>query len=159
MLAPRVLYPDKPAHGPGNFLAHEAGGILSDDDDTTQISFGFMANLYNAFGLMGVTLGSALLVLIFFKFLMLCVPNGLAFNLWGILFAMEFQHGFIEYPIGSLIAALVVIPVLIAVAFMVLTLGRLLNLSSPLPANMLPARLDWAAVWSARRARLRVSGQ
>jgi len=157
MLAPRFLFPDKPAYGPGNFLAHEAGGILSDDDDTTQISFGFMANLYNAFGILGVTLGSALLVLAFYKLLMLCVPNVLAFNLWGVLFAMEFQHGLIEYPIGSLIAALVVIPVLIAVSFMVLTLAKLLKLTSPVPPEMLPARLDWAAGWSPRRDRLRTS--
>jgi hypothetical protein len=62
---PHFLYPDKPQLGSGNFLARYTGD-LPDRDLTTQVSYGFMANAYNAFGLAWViplSLITALLVL------------------------------------------------------------------------------------------------
>lgn len=47
---PHFLYPQKPQNGSGNFLARYTGDLPL-TDFTTQVSYGFMANAFNAFGL------------------------------------------------------------------------------------------------------------
>jgi len=50
LAVPHFLYPNKPQTGSGNFLARYAGD-LPPSDVSTQVSYGFIANSYNAFGL------------------------------------------------------------------------------------------------------------
>jgi hypothetical protein len=58
LMVPSFIYPDKPIYPASNFLAHIAHEV-SDYDYTTQVSYGFMANFYNAFSFPGVPVGDS----------------------------------------------------------------------------------------------------
>jgi hypothetical protein len=100
MIVPHFLYPDKPQHGAGAFLGYYAGQ-LGDADYSTQVSYGFFANLYNAFGLIWVMPSTFFLVLFIF---------GLVLFYWGrpetitpsvIIVVMMMQHSFLEGTVSS----------------------------------------------------------
>jgi len=106
MMVPSFILPDKPLSGGGNFLGHIAGDLAEDDMDT-QVSYGYMANLYNAFGLRGVFVGTILFMVSFFYMLSLWFASqSLDFgpygsSIWYLLIGVEFEHGLIEAPIAN----------------------------------------------------------
>jgi hypothetical protein len=113
LMAPSFLVADKPTSGGGNFLGHIAGDLAS-NDLTTQVSYGFMANLYNAFGLYGVFFGTIIFISLFYYSLRLwfATPD-LNFSPWGstiwyLLLAMLYEHSLIESPIGNMLPSVVI---------------------------------------------------
>jgi hypothetical protein len=58
LMTPSFLYPAKPVLEAGNYLAHIAGEVGA-TDNTTEVSYGVMANLYNAFSFTGVLFGTS----------------------------------------------------------------------------------------------------
>jgi len=106
LMVPSFIMPDKPIGGGGNFLGHIAGD-LAPDDNATQVSYGFMANLYNAFGLKGVFIGSFLFIASFYYMLSLWFAHqSLNFSPWGssiwyLMIGLMFEHGLIESSLGN----------------------------------------------------------
>jgi hypothetical protein len=115
LMAPSFIYPDKPIVGAGNFLGHIPGD-LGDDDLTTQISFGFMANLYNAFSFQGVLIGSILLAAILYYTLRLWfgdprwVASSQSNTLWFLLIVASLHHPMAEESVAGLFPAMVNFP-------------------------------------------------
>jgi hypothetical protein len=111
MLPPSFLVPDKPVFQAGNRLAHIAGDVGS-ADTTTQVSYGVMANFYNAFGLPGVFIGTALFFAGFYYWVRVFLgevrwsgaPDISA--LWFIWLIASFQHSIVESAVSGLIASL-----------------------------------------------------
>jgi hypothetical protein len=107
LMVPSFLIADKPTSGGGNFLGHIAGDLAT-DDMTTQVSYGFMANFYNAFGMQGVLFGSILFIAIFHYVIRLwfatpyleLTPWGS--TIWYVLLGMMFEHSLIEGPVGNM---------------------------------------------------------
>jgi hypothetical protein len=79
---------------------------------TTQVSYGFMANLYNAFGLYGTFIGTLIFIPCLYYVLRLWfVGQELTFgpygsSIWYILLGLLFEHSLVEAPIGSLFPSL-----------------------------------------------------
>lgn len=114
MMVPSFLMADKPSSGGGNLLGHIVGE-LAPNDMVTQVSYGFMANLYNAFGLNGVLFGTILFISVFYYVLRLwfATPN-LEFSPWGssiwyLLIGMLYEHSLIEAPIGNILPSMVIL--------------------------------------------------
>lgn len=103
---PSFIMPMKPDFAVGNLLGH-IGDQLANDDYATQISYGFMANLYNAFGLYGVLFGTIIFISSFYYMLRIWFANpDLNFSPWGssiwyILIGMLFEHSLIEGPVAN----------------------------------------------------------
>jgi hypothetical protein len=113
LMVPSFLTSDKPTSGGGNLLGHIAGDLAS-DDMTTQVSYGFMANLYNAFGLYGVLFGTIIFISVFYYVLRLwfATPD-LNFSPWGstiwyLLLGLLYEHSLIEAPIGNTLPSMVI---------------------------------------------------
>jgi hypothetical protein len=121
-MVPSFLMPDKPGSGGGNFLGHIAGD-LAPDDMGTQVSYGIMANLYNAFGLTGVLVGTVIFISIFYYVLRIwfATPDlssgPWGSSIWYLLLAMLFEHSLVEAPIGNLLPALVNLSAVVALVF------------------------------------------
>jgi hypothetical protein len=111
LLTPSFLFPDKPVFEAGNHLAHIAGDVGS-SDMTTQVSYGIMANFYNAFSLPGVLMGTSIFFALFYYWIRLFLgdarwdggPNTSA--LWFIWLVASFQHSVVESAVSGLIASL-----------------------------------------------------
>jgi hypothetical protein len=123
LAVPSFLMADKPSSGGGNFLGHIAGDLAPDDNDT-QVSYGFMANLYNAFGLYGVLLGTIVFISIFYYVLRLWFADlSLTFGPWGstiwyVLIGMLFEHSLIEAPIGNQLPALINLSAVVGLVYL-----------------------------------------
>jgi hypothetical protein len=122
LMVPSFLIADKPTSGGGNFLGHIAGD-LAPDDTSTQVSYGIMANLYNAFGLTGVLVGTVIFISIFYYVLRIwfATPD-LSFSPWGssiwyVLLGMLFEHSLVEAPIGNILPALLNLSAVVALVF------------------------------------------
>lgn len=115
MILPRFINPDKPIFAPNNYLGHIAGDI-SGNDYTTQVSYGFMANLYNAFGFTGVFFGSTIVTSLLYYWLSLFFGNATKLDIWIILVFSVFDHILTEQAVGSIIAS-IWFPVLTLVPF------------------------------------------
>jgi hypothetical protein len=108
---PSFLYPDKPVWGTGNYLAQITGGVGS-RDTTTQVSYGVMANFYNAFSYPGVLIGSVIFFGLFYYWLRIFFRNPRWSNtptgatIWFVLLVATFQHSLIEFPVAGLIPSL-----------------------------------------------------
>lgn len=109
MLVPRVLNPSKPAMNTGNFLGHKAK-MLGDDDEGTQVSFGFIADSFSAFKWWGAFLVPCVL-LTAFVLVYRTLTGPLERNVWCAFLMCDFQHSFTEHPIASLLISLVLAPV------------------------------------------------
>jgi len=111
LMVPSFLIADKPTSGGGNFLGHIAGD-LAPDDMSTQVSYGIMANLYNAFGLTGVLFGTGFFICIFYYSLRVWFAHpDLSSGPWGssiwyLLLGMLFEHGLVEASIGNTLPAI-----------------------------------------------------
>lgn len=101
MLPPRILYPRKPAIGTGSLLGQKAG-VLTDEDEGTQITFGFMADAFSSFGWAGVAIISFVIGLGFFTVYGKLV-GPLAGNVWCVCLMAHFQHYFAENNIAAMV--------------------------------------------------------
>ena len=116
MVLPRFLNSDKPIFAANNYLAHLVGE-LGARDFTTQVSYGFMANFYNAFGLIGVFFGSLLLISSLYYWLSWFFGKQTNLNIWGILVIGEYNHPLTEQSVAGIIAS-IWFPVITLLVFM-----------------------------------------
>ncbi len=134
LMVPSFILPDKPLSGGGNYLGHVAGDV-ADFDKTTQISYGVMANLFNAFSLKGVLLGSILFFAVFYYAIRFWYRDPtLTFGpfgstIWYILLAMSYEHSLIEAPIGNLLPGLISSALVVSLVFAAKLLASLLPAS------------------------------
>jgi hypothetical protein len=123
LMMPSFLVSDKPTSGGGNFLGHIVGE-LAPDDMTTQVSYGFMANFYNAFGLYGVLFGTIIFIAIFHYVIRLWFSTPyLEFGPWGssiwyVLLGMLFEHNLIEGPVGNMLPTFVNLSAVVGLALL-----------------------------------------
>jgi len=129
LMVPSFIMPNKPLAGGGNFLGHITGELAPDDMDT-QVSYGFMANLYNAFGLIGVFIGTILFIASFYYMLTLWFAHqSLNFSPWGssiwyLLIGLMFEHGLIESTLANNFPAYVNISAVVGLIFLCKYLAR-----------------------------------
>ncbi len=111
LVTPSFLSPDKPVFESGNYLAHIVGEVAA-ADTTTQVSYGVMANLFNAFGLLGVAIGTPVFFASFYYWIRIFLgeprwsgkPTTSA--LWFIWLVASFQHSIAESTLSGLIASM-----------------------------------------------------
>ncbi len=101
MLPPRMLYPQKPPIGTGSMLGQKAG-VLTDEDEGTQITFGFIADAFSSFGWAGAAIIPFVIGLGFFLVYGKLV-GPLAGNVWCVGLAAHFQHYFAENNIAAMV--------------------------------------------------------
>ena len=110
LMMPSFLFPDKPVWGTSNYLAHIAGDV-NETDMTTQVAYGVMANLYNAFSFGGVFFGSLIFFAVFYYLLRnwFCNPGWTSSpagaTIWYLLIVASFGHSLVEQSVAGLIAA------------------------------------------------------
>jgi hypothetical protein len=105
MLMPYFLHPNKPQHGAGAFLGYYSGQ-LGESDYTTQVSYGFLANLYNAFGLLWILPTAFVLTLLIFSCVIFYWGRPKRFAPSVIIVVMMMQHSFVEGAVSSQIQVL-----------------------------------------------------
>jgi hypothetical protein len=111
LLMPSFLYHDKPIFEAANYLSHIAGES-NPADKTTQVSYGVMANLYNAFSLTGVLLGTPLFFGAFYYWIRIFLGNPrwdggpTASMLWFIWLVASYQHSIVEATLSGLVASI-----------------------------------------------------
>lgn len=108
---PSVLYPNKPTFEAANYLAHIVGDV-GNSNYTTQVSYGIMANLYNAFSFSGVLVGMFIFFGGFYYWTRIFLGNakweGLptASTLWFFWFVASYHHSIVESSLSGIIASL-----------------------------------------------------
>lgn len=118
LLTPSIVYPNKPIAEAGNYLAHIAGDV-GPSDEATQVSYGIMANLYNAFSLLGVAIGTPIFFGGFYYWIKMFLGDakwdGLptTSTLWFIWLIALYQHSIVESSLSGVMASLA-FPVVIA---------------------------------------------
>jgi hypothetical protein len=111
LLTPSILYPDKPVFEAANYLSHIAGES-NITDTTTEVSYGMMANLYNAFSYAGVLIGTPLFFGLFYYWVRIFLGDaswsGLpsASTLWFVWLVASYQHSLVEASLSGLIASI-----------------------------------------------------
>ena len=100
LLVPHFLYPNKPQHNTGAFLGYYANQ-LSEGDYSTQVSYGFFANLYHAFGIVWVLPATFLLVLFIFACVTFYWGRPKHFSPSIIIIVMLMQHSFTEQSVAG----------------------------------------------------------
>lgn len=111
LLTPSFLYPDKPVLEANNYLAHIVGDVGS-SDQTTQVSYGVIANLYNALSFSGVLIGMTLFFGGFYYWIRIFLgqPRGeaapTASTLWFIWVIASYHHSIAESSLAGIIASL-----------------------------------------------------
>jgi hypothetical protein len=101
---PHFLYPQKPQQGSGNYLARYAGD-LTEDDQTTQVSYGFMANAFNAFGMLYV-LPLTWITALFTLLPVALITNGPAHRSpWAMFALVSLHQAYIESSFSGLFGA------------------------------------------------------
>jgi len=116
---PSIVYPNKPQLGSGNFLGQYAGD-LDPRDYSTQVSYGFMANAYNAFGMPAVLPLSAIASFVVLALVSVFTTGPIYANPWSI-YAVAAAHqeyvessftglaGVVHEPIVAFIVLIVVL--------------------------------------------------
>jgi hypothetical protein len=100
-LVPHFLWKDKPSMLSGNIYAHEVG-ILSEEDETTGVSFSSTATAYHLVGWIGIfLLAPALWFVLFTTFDSLCGDTRK--TPWGLLVLVLYAHAAPEADIGTII--------------------------------------------------------
>lgn len=108
MAVPSFLYPNKPTSSGGNYLGHIAGD-LAPSDQHTQVSYGAMANLYNAFGYTGALVGSLIFFCGFYYMLRFwfrrpeLTPGPYGTSVWFIFLILSNHHFIVEAPVAAMI--------------------------------------------------------
>jgi hypothetical protein len=111
LLTPSFVFPEKPVFEAGNYLGHIVGEV-SPSDTSTQVSYGLTANFYNAFGLVGAFVGTALFFGGFYYWIRIFLGDarwdGLpsASALWFIWIIATFEHSISESSVSGMIASL-----------------------------------------------------
>jgi hypothetical protein len=111
LLMPSFLYPGKPIFEAANYLSHIAGES-NPADTTTQVSYGVMANLYNAFSLTGVLVGTPVFFGAFYYWTRIFLGNATwegvptASTLWFLWLVASYQHQIVESTLSGLIASI-----------------------------------------------------
>ena len=111
LLMPSILYPGKPIFEAANYLSHIAGES-NPSDTTTQVSYGVMANLYNAFSLTGVLVGTPLFFGVFYYWIRIFLGNAkweavpTASTLWFLWLVASYQHAISESTLSGLVASI-----------------------------------------------------
>jgi hypothetical protein len=101
-LIPHVFYPNKPQFLMGNIYAHEAGGILGDDDVSTGISFTPSGEAYHLAKWEGIFVVAPILwIMLFTLFDSLC--GDVRKSPWGLLIIAVFSHAAPEGMLGGVI--------------------------------------------------------
>jgi hypothetical protein len=122
LVTPSFLMPDKPVFESGNYLAHIVGEVAA-NDTTTQVSYGVMANLYNAFSLIGVVVGTPLFFGAFYYWIRIFLGEArwtgapTSSGLWFIWLVASFQHSIVESTLAGLLASLS-FPLVLALLYM-----------------------------------------
>ncbi|MDE3103776.1 MAG: hypothetical protein KGK08_01255 [Acidobacteriota bacterium] len=102
---PHALWPTKPMPGGGNAYAHEIGGILPEEDDSTGISFSATSEAYHMGGWQGIFLAApAVWIVLFTVFDSLCGDTRR--SPWGLLIIAYFAHQAPEGMLGGAIYAI-----------------------------------------------------
>ena len=118
MVLPRFIYPDKPAINTGTYLGKKAG-VISEDDWGTQISFGFIADSYSAFGWAGVALIPGIVTLCFLLLFNWFV-GPLERNVWCVYLFAEFQHFFAEQTISAMTLTILRRPIWLVAIYVII---------------------------------------
>jgi len=111
LLTPSFFYPDKPVFEAGNYLGHIVGEV-ADSDTTTQVSYGIMANLYNAFSFPGVFVGTVIFFAGFYYWIRIFLGDArwdglpMMSALCFIWLVSSFQHNIVESSLSGVIASL-----------------------------------------------------
>jgi hypothetical protein len=101
-LIPHVFYPNKPQFQMGNIYAHEAGGILADEDVSTGISFSPSGDAYHMAKWTGIFVVAPILwIMIFTLFDSIC--GDVRKSPWGLLIISVFSHAAPEGMLGGVI--------------------------------------------------------
>ncbi len=165
LLTPSILYPDKPVFEAANYLSHIAGES-NVTDTTTEVSYGLMANLYNAFSLTGVLIGTPLFFGCFYYWVRIFLGDaswsGLpsASTLWFVWLVASYQHSLVESSLSGLIASISfpsVIVLLCILAKWLLPFFPADNRAEVFDQFRMPATRNTAAATSAQN-RLRLLG-
>jgi len=132
LAAPSFLYPNKPIFEAGNYLAHIVGEVGS-SDFTTQVSYGIMANLYNAFSFAGVFFGTPVFVAGFYYWIRLFLGEArwegqpTASTLWFLWLIASYHHSIVESSLSGIMASLL-FPLVLALVY---GLSRALSIFLP----------------------------
>ncbi len=101
-LIPHVIDPDKPVPLSGNYYAHQIGGFLAGDDDSTGISFSPIPEAFYVGGWAGI-----FLLLPFIWLCLFCTVDYICGDLrrypWGLFMVVVFAHSAPESLLGGLI--------------------------------------------------------
>jgi hypothetical protein len=122
LLMPSALFPKKPVFEAGNYLAHIVGEVAP-SDRTTQVSYGVMANLYNAFSLTGVVIGTPLFFAAFYFWIRMFLGEPrwdgqpTTSTLWFIWLVASLQHSIVESSLSGLVPSLA-FPFVIALLYL-----------------------------------------
>jgi len=102
-LLPRLILPRRYVDAP-NILGFRAG-IIGEDNNGTDIAFGFAAHAFYAFGWIGVGLASffiGVLLIVITRVLTSGLPN----SIWAVVFLGSYQHMIAEAEIGGVLQLL-----------------------------------------------------
>jgi hypothetical protein len=122
LATPSFVYPNKPIVEAGNYLAHIVGEVHSSDTET-QVSYGIMANLYNAFSLSGVLIGTPIFFAGFYYWVRIFLGDArwesmpTASTLWFLWLIASYQHSIVESSVAGLIASLL-FPIVLGFVYM-----------------------------------------
>jgi hypothetical protein len=128
---PHFLWPNKPGLASGNLYAHEVGGILAEEDDSTGISFTPTGEAFHLAGWTGIFVVAPLIWIMFFTiFDSLCGDTRT--SPWGLLTIALFTHLAPESMIGGIVyimwfGSLGIIFVAVASAYAMPLIGTLLS--------------------------------
>ncbi|MBU2464635.1 MAG: hypothetical protein KKG02_02735 [Candidatus Edwardsbacteria bacterium] len=128
MLPPRLLYPDKPIYNTANYFGRKIE-TLSDEDFTTQISMGIIAEAYDAFGWLGVVI-IPYLAMAAFILLYNTLSGTLERNLWAVFLIGIFQHNLVEATVSSITLYIFQFPILLLAVYFGLI--KVVNILLPL---------------------------
>lgn len=118
LMVPHFLYPDKPLYNSANFLGHRIG-IIGEEDETTQITFGLVAESFSAFEWAGAAIIPFVLNLLFFVIYKKLVGD-IFYNIWAVWLFGIFQHAFVETTIATMLNYLIRFPVLLIFTYFLL---------------------------------------
>lgn len=107
LVIPKFLYEDKPRLEAGNYLGHITGDA-DPSDSLTQFSYGIMANLYNAFSLSGVAIGTPIIFGGFYYFIRFFLGQPelersapTSSTLWFTWIIASFHHSIVESSVSG----------------------------------------------------------
>ncbi|MBS1821854.1 MAG: hypothetical protein JST61_07750 [Acidobacteria bacterium] len=104
-LIPHFLWAKKPRPDGGNTYAHEVGGIIGEEDETTGISFSAVGEAYHLAKWRGIFLVAPMLwTMLFTLFDTLC--GDIRLSPWGLLMIVYYAHMAPEGMLGGIIYAM-----------------------------------------------------